>query len=160
MCDCDVDTWRLGLTLSDFFKVVGHQNISCSRQEKLFSIGLKQNNHVWWVWFHVIPHIPLSRLISTSRPTFASSVLLFVCLVLNLVAWCYFCVQSLIIFFCPSRPPAGGSQWRRAGDDGVGPDSQRPSGGAGLCPAGELHQWGGLHRESAQTLQREPDLCE
>lgn len=83
-------------------------------------------------------------------------------LVHNLAAWRYFCGYgySRWPFFASPRPPAGGGQWRRAGDDGVGPDSQRPGGSAGLCPAGELHQWGGLHREPAQALQREPDLCE
>lgn len=80
------------------------------------------------------------------------------------------CCLMLFLWICPpvtnlsslpiSPPPAGGGQWRRAGDDGVGPDSQRPGGSAGLCPAGELHQWGSLHREPAQALQREPDLCE
>lgn len=60
----------------------------------------------------------------------------------------------------PASSSPGGGERRGAGYDGVGPDSQRPGGGAGLCPAGELHQRGSFHREPAQALQREPHLRE
>lgn len=82
--------------MSDFFEVVGHKNIFCSGQEMLFSSGLKSNNLVWLLWFHVISHIPLSRSICSGRPPFVSPKYCSLCgLLLNLSAWCYFCLQSL-----------------------------------------------------------------
>lgn len=52
-----------------------------------------------------------------------------------------------------------GGQWRNPGHDGERPDSQGPGGCTGLCPAGEPHQRGGVHREPPQALQGEPHLC-
>ncbi len=54
---------------------------------------------------------------------------------------------------------SGCGQWRNPGHDGERPDSQGPGGRARLCPAGEPHQRGGVHREPPQTLQGEPHLC-
>lgn len=56
--------------------------------------------------------------------------------------------------------PVGGGYWRKsASGDGECPDCTGQGRGAGLCPAGELQQWGSLHREPATALQRKSHLC-
>lgn len=55
--------------------------------------------------------------------------------------------------------PTGGGCWRKSAP-GDGERLNRPGQGrgAGLCPAGKLQQWGSLHREPPETLQRKPHL--
>lgn len=71
------------------------------------------------------------------------------------VSFLYLSVMFLLLFL-----PAGGGYWRKSapGDGGCtdGPGQGRS---AGLCLAGKPQQWGSLHREPPETLQRKPHLC-
>lgn len=63
------------------------------------------------------------------------------------------------LFFLLSFP-VGGGYWRKsAPSDGERPDCPGQGRSAGLCLAGKLQQWGSLHREPAEALQRKPYLC-
>lgn len=69
---------------------------------------------------------------------------------------------TLVLFNYPVLliPLAGGGYWREsAPGDGERPDGPGQGGRAGLSPPGKPQQWGGLHREPPETLERKPHLC-